>query len=491
MNLNTSISDTECDILLTYPSEHVNIFGYMIPLGLASLGAVLELHGYRVKIIDFARYTGDFQRDLYKLKPKIVGIGGTTPTRKGSFLTAKLVKRVFPDTPVVYGGNHASFTAEDTLCNVSQIDYILKGEGEFSFLKLADILTGKTSEPIDSIPGIAYRKSGTVFQNKPQRIQNIDELPIPARHLFGQIPLLTLDFYNLEADFIMTSRGCPVCCNFCSASRMFPGGVRYRSSDNIREEIETILSLHPVKALKLFDSTFTSDKEHVEKFCKVIKPFNLLWECEIRADDIVDFQLLKLMKESGCCYIDMGLETTSEALLKKIGKKISISRVEQILQWCKSLDIRSKVFFTFGHAFQTKDEIRNDLLYMREKKEKIDFFATTVGMRVYPGTALETIARREGFMAKNFSWARYRPHFSNLFLFEAGDVYILKQKKLGITFLVKLIVSLLIQRTALSPDYIKKIIIKQGSIKLFRSFLTQIRYTTHRVTRFFIPVNSR
>jgi len=487
--------DNSCDILLTYPAEKINIFQYMIPLGLASLGAVLEKHGYRVKIIDFARYKGDFQRDLYRLKPSLVGIGGTTSTRKGSFLTAKLVKKIFPDIPVVYGGNHASFTAEDTLRHVPYIDYIIKGEAEYSFLKLADIVTGKsnlnqngTVVSIQSIPGIAYRDNGAIVQTRPVRIDNIDELPIPARHLFGDIPLLTLDFFNVNADFIMTSRGCPVCCNFCSASRMFPGGVRYRSPENIKEEIELILSLHNVKGLKLFDSTFTSNKSHVENFCRIIKPYDLIWECEIRADDKIDFQLLKLMRESGCRYIDMGLETTSEALLRKIGKKISISKAEQILEWCKKLDIKSKVFFTFGHLYQTSEDIRNDLLYMKQHKDKIDFFATTVGMRVYPGTALESMAKQKGLMGENFSWFSYKPHFSNFILFEPGDVYIIKQKGLGLLFFFRLIIHLLVQNTALSPEYIYKIILKQGSIRLLQSFFLQIRYTLHVISRLFIPI---
>lgn len=488
--------DTGCDILLTYPAENINIFQYMIPLGLASLGAVLEKHGYRVKIIDFARYKGDFQRDLYRLKPALVGIGGTTSTRNGSFLTAKLVKKIFPDIPVVYGGNHASFTAEDTLRHVPYIDYIIKGEAEYSFLKLADIVTGKRclsrNEPngsFQNIPGIAYRHNDEIVQTQPGRIENIDELPIPARHLFGDIPLLTLDFFNVDADFIITSRGCPVCCNFCSASRMFPGGVRYRSPENINEEIELILSLHNVKGLKLFDSTFTSNKAHVENFCRIIKPYDLIWECEIRADDVIDFQLLRLMRESGCRYIDMGLETTNETLLRTIGKKISVSKAEQILEWCKKLDIKSKVFFTFGHAYQTRMDIRNDLLYMKRHKDKIDFFATTVGMRVYPGTALESIAKRKGLMPENFSWSSFKAHFSNFVLLEPGDVYIIKPKELGLFFLFRLIIHLLLQNTALSPEYIYKIILKQGSIRFLQSFFMQFRYAVHVISRLLIPIS--
>lgn len=470
---------TRCDILLAYPSESVNIFGYMIPLGLSSIAAVLEESGYNVKIIDFSTYTGDFRYDLLLMKPSIVGIGGTTPTRKGSFHIAKLVKEVSSHIPVVYGGIHASFTAEDTLSNIPEIDYIIKGEGEFSFLKLAEILTGRRDDPPGSIPGIAFRKDSGIFSTKASRVDDLNILPMPARHLFGKKPELKLDFFNLPAEFIMTSRGCPACCSFCSASRMFPGGVRFRSAEKIGQELESILSQSGIKALKIFDSTFTSSREHVESFCAVVKNFNLLWECEIRADDNIDLPLLKLMKESGCCYVNMGLETTSENLLAKMGKKITVAKVEQVLQWCRSLEIKTKVFFTFGHLNQSRQECFDDIAYMKKRKEEIDFFATTVGLRIYPGTALEKAVSKEGLLDSDFSWANYNPPLSNLMLLEFGDVLILRQKHLGISFLSSLIIRLLSQKTVLSPDYIFNIIIRQGISNLFKSLLLKVLHTFH------------
>jgi hypothetical protein len=196
------------------------------------------------------------------------------------------------------------------------------------------------------------------------------------------------------------------------------------------------------------------------------------------------------MKDAGCCYIDMGLETTNETLLKKIGKDISLKKVEQILDWCGKLDIKSKVFFTFGHIYQTPEDIKNDLAYMKQKKEKIDFFATTIGLRIYPGTALETIAKKNGLIPAGFSWANYKPHLTNQFLLEPGDVLILKQNKIGIPFFMLLIIRLLFQKTVLSPEYIIKIIFKQSATKLIQTFFLKIRQTTHVISRIFHPVNS-
>jgi len=292
------------DVLLTYPKEKVNAFYNMIPSGLATIAGLLEQNNFTVKILDFNFYKGDFRRDLLKWHPKIIGIGGTTATRKGSFLTARLTKKVLPDVPVVYGGVHATFTAEDTLNNVSEIDYIVSGEGEFTFLSLCQAMVGKNSTSISNLPGLSYRNAIGFVHNKPARIDNLNTLPLPARHLFDNKYGLKLDFYGMEADFLMTSRGCPNACNFCAASRMFPGGVRCRSAKHIQNEVEYILSHNNLRALKLFDSTFTSSREHVLDFCKMIKPYKLLWECEVRADT-VDYELLRIMKNSGCCYIDV------------------------------------------------------------------------------------------------------------------------------------------------------------------------------------------
>ncbi len=240
-NFDTNTND-ESDVILAYPAERNNFFDQMLPLGLASIAAVAEQHDYRVKILDFHFYKGDFQRDLQKWKPKIIGIGGTTPTRKGSFHIASIAKKTLPDVPVVYGGVHATFTAEDTLRHVSSIDYIVQGEGEYTFLSLCHKFVRNTNLDLTALSGLAFRRDGTIISNAPERIDDLDDLPMPARHLFENDYKMSIDFLGLDADFLMTSRGCPVMCTFCSASRMFPGGVRLRSMKLVQEELEYVLS---------------------------------------------------------------------------------------------------------------------------------------------------------------------------------------------------------------------------------------------------------
>ena len=242
-------SEEKFDILLTYPKENINAFYYMIPLGIASIAAVLEQHDFSVKVIDFNFYHHDFRRDLKKWNPKLIGIGGTTGTRCGSFKTAKICKEILPEIPVVYGGTHATFTAEDTLKNIKDINIIVKSEGEFPFLSLANKFVKNEKIRLNEIAGISYRKNRKIIHQEIERIDDLDLLPLPARHLFEGNYQIKLDYLGLEADFLLTSRGCPFFCDFCSAAKMFPGGIKFRSRGHIQKEIDLILSRKKIKSL--------------------------------------------------------------------------------------------------------------------------------------------------------------------------------------------------------------------------------------------------
>lgn len=437
------------DVVLIYPKERISIFENIIPLGLATLAAVLLENEFSVKIVDLTFYRGDLKEDLNKWKPEVVGIGGTTATRKGSFRAAGIVKSVFPKVPVVFGGPHASFAAEDTLNQIPQIDYIIKGEGEYAFLEFCQKNRLGLVEEIHSIPGLSYRFQDRVIHNKAVRIKDLNALPAPARHLFGKEYGLMLDFFDLKADFVMTSRGCPAACTFCSASRMFPGGVTLRNPAIIRAEIEEVLKDPEIKAIKIFDSTFTANREHVLAFCEMIRDFSVKWECEIRADT-VDRELLSHMRDAGCCYINVGLETIDPEVLTDMRKNIDPRQLDEVLGWCRELGIKAKVFFTFGHLGQNLQSCLRDIRYIRENKKRIDFIATTIGIRIYPGTKVEKDALEQNLLPDKFSWARYRPGLNNLLMLEPGDLLVLRQPGLGTPQFIRIIL-LLIYKGTLAP----------------------------------------
>ncbi len=444
------------DVLLIYPADGLRFFQSMVPLGMLSIATVIKEAGYSVRVIDLNHYHGNLRDDLRDWQPRIVGIGGTTPSRVKSFSIARKVKKASPETIVVYGGVNASFTAREVLENIPEIDYIIMGEGELSFRAFCHSVLRRSGE-LYSIAGLAFRSEKGIRLNPAQRILDLSALPFPDRDLLPGDYKLDMDFIPGIAEPLITSRGCPAICNFCSASRMFPGGVRYRPMDQVGQELTYMMERRKFQGLKVFDSTFTAGRDHVLSFCATVKPFNLLWECEIRADT-VDFELLKTMKEAGCYYVNMGLESSDADRLKKIAKGISTDQALQVMADCREIGILIKVFFTFGHPGQTFKECKKDIAFIREHRKNIDFYAVTPGLKVYPGTRLEKEARESGFLPPDFSWITSRPSLGNLLLLEPSNTFILFQKGLGPWRLLQIVIILLFSGLYSTPEFMARMI---------------------------------
>src|SRR3989339_1493428 len=164
------------DIAFIYPSQN-DKYGFpenMMPLGICWIAAFLEQSGFSVKILDQQVDKEDLESFLKRENPKIVGIGGTTETRFESFLIAEKIKKTNPSSLVVYGGPHATFTAEDTLTNIPSIDIVVLGEGEQSFLEICKTVF-KNTFAFNTIKGISHRQNGNIINNPPQgRLKNLD-----------------------------------------------------------------------------------------------------------------------------------------------------------------------------------------------------------------------------------------------------------------------------------------------------------------------------
>lgn len=247
------------------------------------------------------------------------------------------------------------------------------------------------------------------------------------------------------------------------------------------DEIEYLLSRKKLSGLKLFDSTFTSDRNHVEEFCAQVNKFNLPWKCEIRADT-VDADMLKLMKDSGCYYINIGMETANQTHLKRISKGITPDQVLNVLSMCKNIGIRSKVFFTFGHIGQTFGECLEDIRFIESNREKIDFFAVTVGMRIYPGTRLEKECREKGILENGFSWVTSARNIRNLLLVEPGDIPLLFQKHLGPYKLLEILVMLIGKRHVYTERFLLRMIL-ENSMGIAAAFQKNLLFLMYRLER--------
>jgi radical SAM superfamily enzyme YgiQ (UPF0313 family) len=395
------------DVLLLHPSEQGKTFGSMPPLGMAWITSFLQSQGISTTLIDLQVTNTTIESLLQTYHPLVVGIGGTSHTRFESFTIARKIKSYNPKIQTIYGGSHATFTADDTLKHISEIDFIVRGEGEQTTQQLvARLLAG--SSDFNSIRGISYRKNQQIIHNPDvERIQNLDVLPFPYRDLNAiQHYKLLLDSLNIPAASIMSSRGCPINCSFCSASAMFGTQLTFRSPRNVVDEIEILLKDYHYQGIKFFDSTLTLKKNHVESLCAEIhrRKLTFPWECEIRVNGMT-YNLLRTMRDAGCYYVDFGVESASPSVLKSMHKDITLEQVENVFRWTKELGIYTKVFFTFGHIGETLEDARATVDFMERNAKFIDVAATGIGVRIYPGTEVERFARMNNLFQKDFSWS--------------------------------------------------------------------------------------
>ena len=436
------------EILLVHPRVTERSFGGMPPLGLAWIAAYLEGNGYNVDIVDLQVYKGSIGEVIRKSKPKLVGITGTSNTRYMSFDIARTAKRIDEKIFTVYGGAHATFTAKDTLENLPEIDAVVSGEGEETMLEIAEaVLRDKLN--LSDIKGLSYIENGTVIQNPVRpRIRALEGLPLPARHLMNMKDYdLKMDFLDIPGASVMTSRGCPINCSYCSASAMFGKTLSLRSAKNVVDEIEILLTDYGAKGIKFFDSTLTLRRDHINSLCDEImrRRLQFPWECEIRVNT-VSRDLLKMMKEAGCYYVDFGVESASPYVLKAMRKGITIDQVIDVFHWTKDMGILTKVFFTFGHIRETLEDAMVTLDFIERYKKYITSFGIGVGIKIYPGTQVERYAYEIGCLDTDFSWAL--PYHSKEAEFMSGEpnVPLLIQPQMGFKELRKIRYQLLKKR---------------------------------------------
>jgi anaerobic magnesium-protoporphyrin IX monomethyl ester cyclase len=394
------------DVLLVNPKEEGAFFERMPPLGLAYIAASLEARGYSVHIVDFEVEKQKLRHWLEVYHPSYLGISGTSHTRFESFRLAREAKEFSPEIVTIYGGVHATFAGINTLKRIADIDYVVYGEGEDVMVQLVDRLSSK--KDVGEVHGVCYRKDRGIVQT-PQaaRITPLDRLPQPAYHLLNMDEYsVTMEFIGCRAISLLTSRGCFARCSFCSASQMFGHSVTTHSASRMLDEVEFLFGRYGYKGVKIFDSTFTTKKQHVFEFCDEIarRRLKFPWECEIRIGT-VDRQMLEKMRDAGCYYVNFGVESASQRVLDLMRKAITVEQAVQCLNLCKDVGLRTKVFFSFGHIGETMEDVERTFIFIDKYANKISTLASGAGVRIYPGTYLEEYARGNSLLPDGFEWS--------------------------------------------------------------------------------------
>lgn len=380
------------------------------PLGLAYIGSVLEQDGFAVRIVDMdpiGMSFGDLRKELIRTKPKVVGISFMTPQYNSAVKILGLIKEVDSNIKTMAGGAHVSALPKEML-DIQALDFAVIGEGEYTARKLVAYLTRRSKLELEDIEGIAFIKDNKIILNKPRKlIPDLDALPFPAWHLLPMDKYSIADLggkKNLPVYPLLSSRGCPNRCIFCSSHVVFQREFRQRSAENIMAEIELLNKEYEATQFDFVDDTVTVVKERMKTLCShfMSSSKGYLWMCNSRVNTVTK-ELLLSMYKAGCRRIDFGVESANTDILKNIKKGITLHQVINAHHWAKEAGLIVSSFFMVGNLGETEEHIKRTADFIDNLET--DYASATISTP-FPGTELYEIADSKGWIHER-DWSKY------------------------------------------------------------------------------------
>jgi len=405
----------------------------MPPLGLAYIAAVLERDGHEVKMIDCV--AEDFRRlillpdgrrrhglgdqelsqQIHDFRPELVGVSCLFSAQAPSaHHVCRLVKETDPNIRTIMGGAHPSAVPEVVLAD-RHIDAVVLGEGETVFKRLARSLQQGPCLPAD-VSGLAFRKGDSISVNPQQQyLADLDMLPLPARHL---LPMERYFQYRsphgayVKRDpctNMITSRGCPARCCFCSIHTVWGRKFRCHSAQRVIEEMEHLIDDYGVREIQFEDDNLTLNKRRTREICQAMidRKMDLAWTTPNgTALWALDAELIGLMRAAGCYHITIAVESGSQDVLRNIiHKPLDLKTVPPIVRACRKAGMGISAFFVVGFPGERKADIEKTFDYaMNLGVDQACFFTATP----YPGTALFQQCLDEGLLETPVDYTKLR-----------------------------------------------------------------------------------
>ena len=329
--------------------------------------AVLRKKGHTVIVKEVSPFNNGpniLKKAILNIKPDIIGLQVISSFLLESIMLLKVVRSSFFKAKIVVGGPHM-VVDPNGLLSENLADIAVLSEGEEVISEIAD------NKNLADIKGIHYFENGAIIKNEKRHlIKDLDTLPFPA---FDLLPKYRPSFavHIKHPAFIMAcSRGCPLKCEFCTPS---PGGtrnIRLRSAENCFDELKNLVINYKIREIAFYDDMFfLGSKKHISEFCERIIKFklNISWWCQLHIN-FANKELLKLMARAGCYRINYGIESGDPEVLKKIAKGISLSQVDNVINWTRKADITSSTTFMMGNMGETKQSINNTIKYISKIK---------------------------------------------------------------------------------------------------------------------------
>jgi len=293
----------------------------------------------------------------------------------------KRLKVKYPNIKIIAGGPGATFSYSVFLRD-NPIDFCVIGEGEITLPELLDNI----GHAVD-VEGIAYIDKGEIVRTKERKqIADIDHLPFPDRDFFNFKKYLKNSkaerglFKGLRSTNIIAGRGCPYKCTYCSKTF---SGIRLRSVSKIEEEIKYLISKYDLEAIEFNDELVVVNKKRILEICECLKKLGIKWGCQGRIN-LVDEEILKAMKDSGCMYIGYGVESFDQGILDRMKKQIKVDQIIPVIEMTRKIGINPIIQYMYGFPGENEVTIKKTIEFFKRINHSYVGFITTP----LPGTEL-------------------------------------------------------------------------------------------------------
>jgi len=376
------------------PNLHIFSMFPFPRLGSFILGTLMKNRGWEVQVIIEELEKIDFET---LRTADFVGISTITSTAPRAYAIADKIREM--GVPVIMGGVHVTYLADEAL---EHADFVIRGEGEKSFP--AFIEAWEKGADYSAVPDLSYRLNGQIVHNpRSPFVENLDEIPYPDFSLFrGEDP----GFGGLTAIPVLTSRGCPFDCSFCSVTGMFGRRYRFRSTENIIQELRRYNDRK--NCLFFYDDNFTANRQRAKDLLEAMirERFKFKWTTQVRADVAKDPELVRLMKKAGCHTLYIGFESVNPESLKAVKKQQTVAEIANAIKVLRKHRIHIHGMFVLGFDQDDWETVKKTVKFAKRSRLNTTQFLILTPL---PGSELYQKMDSENRIAFR-DWTLYDAH---------------------------------------------------------------------------------